>query len=81
LYALKKNLGAIGFEITPVRELKLATNPGREFSLINPTGGSHGRTQIYVTAKRIYLFMAFTRSDNPLTQISQFFSSVRISPK
>jgi hypothetical protein len=81
LYSLKKNLGSFGFEITPVRDLKLGTNPGREFSLINATRGSHGRAQIYVTPKRIYVLMAFTRSDNPLTQISQFFSSVRLSPK
>ncbi|HYW74665.1 MAG TPA: hypothetical protein VE961_26810 [Pyrinomonadaceae bacterium] len=81
LYALKKNLGAVGFEITPVRDLRLGTNPGREFSLINPARGSHGRAQIYVTVNRIYVLMAFTRSENPLTQISQYFSSVRISPK
>jgi len=81
LYSLKKNLGAIGFEITPVRDLRLATYPGREFSLINEQRGSHGRAQIYVTPKRIYLFVAFTRSDNALTQIGRFFSTIRISPK
>jgi hypothetical protein len=80
-YAIKKSFTAGGFEITPVRDLRLATNPGREYSLINAQRGSHGRAQIYVTATHIYIFSAFTRSDNPLTQISQFFSSVRISPK
>ena len=81
LYSLKKNFGAVGFEITPGRDLRLATNPGREFSLINQTRGLHGRAQIYVTPTRIYMLVAFTRSDSSLTQVSQFFSSVRISPK
>jgi hypothetical protein len=81
LYSTQKNMAAVGFEITPVRDLKLGTYPGREFSLINASRGSHGRLQIYVTAKRVYVFMAFTRSDNSLTQISQYFSSIRISPK
>jgi hypothetical protein len=81
LYSLRKNLGAIGFEITPVRDLRLGTNPGREFSLIDEARRLHGRMQIYVTLKRVYVFMAFTQSDNSLTQISQYFSSIRISPK
>lgn len=81
LYALKKTMSTIGFEITPVRDLRLGTNPGREFSMISPSHGFHGRAQIYVTEKRVYVFCAFTRSDNPLTQISQYFSSIRISPR
>lgn len=81
LYALKKNLGTVGFEIKPIRDLRLASLPGREFSLINEKAGSHGRAQIYVTPTRIYIFTAFTRSQNPLTQISQFYASIRISPK
>ncbi len=81
LYAVRKNFGAIGFEINPVRDLRLGPNPGREFSMLNQQRGSHGRLQIYVTPKRTYIFTAFTRSDSPLTQVSQFFSSVRISPK
>jgi hypothetical protein len=81
LYAVKKNFATIGFEINPVRDLRLGTNPGREFSMINQERGLHGRLQIYVTPKRTYIFIAYTRSDSPLTQVSQFFSSIRVSPK
>ena len=81
LYALRRNLGVVGFEIQPIRDLRLATRPGREFSLINEKAGSHGRAQVYVTPTRIYIFSAFTPSQNALTQISQFYASIRISPK
>ena len=81
LYSVRRSFSAAGFEINPVRDLRLGTNPGREYSMISQQRGSHGRLQIYVTARRTYIFIGFTRSDSPLTQVSQFFSSIRISPK
>jgi hypothetical protein len=84
LYALKRNLETAGFAIAPLRDLKVVTFPGREFSVTNEKLGARGRAQIYVTPKRIFVFMAFTRGEatpEAVKSVERFFSSVRVSPK
>src|SRR5205085_3359782 len=84
LYAMKRNFEPSGFTITPLRDLKTGTFPGREFTVTNEKLGAHGRTQIYVTAKYIYVFTAFTRGQaaaSAANALERFFSSVRITTK
>jgi hypothetical protein len=82
-YALKRNFEPAGFALTPLRDLKVGTFPGREFTVTNEKLGAKGRAQIYVTTKYIYVFTAFVRGQAAAspTTLDRFFSSVRISTK
>lgn len=81
-YALKKNLGRVGFVFTPERESKLGALKGREYEMSNEKTGAHGRVQIFATANRVYIFMAFMRgkTGDP-SNLERFFSSVKLSAK
>ena len=82
LYGLKRNLGSIGFVFTPIRDLRVGQYPGREFELVSEKLGSRGRAQIYVTQKRVYIFIAFAHDQGvTLKLIDRFFGSIRILPK
>src|SRR2546421_2617479 len=84
LFAMKRNFEPLGFAITPLRDLKAGTFPGREFNVTNEKLGAQGRMQIYVTTKYIYVFTAFARGQaaaSAATGLERFFSSVRIMPR
>ena len=82
LYGLKRNFESLGFVFTPLRDLRVARYPGREFALVSEKLGSRGRAQIYVTPKRIYIFIAFAHDQGvTLKLIDRFFGSIRVSPK
>src|SRR5437764_1382787 len=85
LYAMKRNFEPSGFTITPLRDLKTGTFPGREFTVTNEKLGAQGRTQIYVTTKYVYVFTAFARGQSAAPSaanaLERFFSSVRITPR
>jgi hypothetical protein len=83
LYAVKKNFEPVGFTLTPLRDLRVGSYPGREFSVVNEKAGARGRMQIYATPKHIYIFTSFTRATTPgaTTLLERFFTSVRVSPK
>jgi hypothetical protein len=82
LFALKRNLEPLGFRMTPSRDLKLGVFPGREYHLTNARLNAEGRAQLFVTPKRLYIFVAFDRGGaaGAAANIERFFSSLRISP-
>jgi hypothetical protein len=80
LYQLKKNLD--GFAFTPLRDLRVDNFPGREYSMVSEKSGLGGRAQIYVTDRRVFIFIAFAHAQGVTSKlIDQFFGSVRVSPK
>jgi hypothetical protein len=82
LYSLKKNLAPAGFVLTPLRDLRVARFPGREFSLVSEKLGSRGRAQVYVTPKHVYIFIAFAHDQGvTLKLLERFFGSIRVLPK
>jgi hypothetical protein len=82
LYGLRKNLGPSGFVIDPLRNLRVGTYPGREFSVVSDKLGVRGRAQVYATPKHIYVFLAFVHEQGVSTKfLERFFASVRVSPK
>jgi hypothetical protein len=82
LYGLKKNMGSLGFEFRPLRDLRVGQYPGREFAMVSEKLGSSGRAQIYVTPKHIYVFIAFAHDQGvTLKLLDRFFSSIRVLPK
>ncbi len=82
LYSLKKNLEPAGFVLTPLRDLRVARFPGREFSLVSEKLGSRGRAQVYVTPKHVYIFIAFAHDQGvTLKLLDRFFGSIRVLPK
>ncbi|HZT57668.1 MAG TPA: hypothetical protein VFA21_03480 [Pyrinomonadaceae bacterium] len=80
-YSLKKNFEAHGSVIAPLGDVKLGAIPGREFSISNEKSGARGRAQIYVTLRRAYVFVAFTRGEVPdaAKVLERFFSSIKLS--
>jgi hypothetical protein len=81
VYALKKNMEQIGFVFTPLRDLRVGQYPGREFAIASDRLASAGRAQIYVTPKRVYVFIAFAHDQGvTLKLLDRFFGSIRIQP-
>jgi hypothetical protein len=82
-FSLKRNLEPHGFTLTPGRDLKLGEFPGREYRVENTGLKVEGRAQIFVTPKRLYVFIALDHGRQPgaAANIERFFSSVRISAK
>lgn len=81
LYALKRNLEPFGFTLTHARDLRMGQFPGREYSLANAKLKLPGRAQLFVTPKRLYIFIALNRGQTPSTKdLERFFTSIRISP-
>lgn len=79
LYQLKKNLPEYAF--TALRDLRVDTFPGREYSMVNEKSALRGRAQIYVTDRRIFVFMAVAHDQGVTSKlIEQFFGSLRVSP-
>jgi hypothetical protein len=82
LYAVRKRLEPVGFVLATPRNLRLGPYPGRDISMSNEKIEAQGRMQIYVTPKRVYVFIAFVRGKNgTVANIERFFSSIRVSPK
>jgi hypothetical protein len=81
VYALKKNMEPIGFVFTPLRDLRVRQYPGREFAIASERLASAGRAQVYVTPKRVYIFIAFAHDQGvTLKLLDRFFGSIRIQP-
>jgi hypothetical protein len=80
-YALKRNFEAHGSVVAPLGDVKLGAIPGREFSISNEKSSARGRAQIYVTPRRAYIFVAFTRGEVPdgARALERFFSSIKLS--
>ena len=80
-FSLKRNLEPHGFTVTPGRDLKLGTFPGREYRVANAGLKIEGRAQLFVTPKWLYVFIALDhgRTAGSAAEIERFFSSVRIS--
>jgi hypothetical protein len=64
-----------------VRNLKLGTYPGREYTL--DTADMKGRAQIFVTLRKTYVILAIDSSTGHKRagDVDRFFSSLRISVK
>ena len=80
LYTLRRNLEPVGFKLTPLRRLTVGTYPGQEYDLSHEKLGGHGRAQVFITPKRIYIFAAYDRAQSPAS-VERFFSSIKITPQ
>ena len=78
LFTLRRNLEPVGFTLTPRRELTLATFPGREYDLAHSGLEGGGRAQVFITPRRIYIFIAYDKSP---AHVERYFSSIKITPK